>query len=58
MTGGGFGGCTVNLVHRDDVEAFTNFISNEYRARTAIQPDIYAVNPDNGVKEIYGYAGD
>jgi len=58
MTGGGFGGCTVNLVHRDDVEAFTNFISNEYRARTAIQPDIYAVNPDDGVKEIYGYAGD
>jgi len=58
MTGGGFGGCTVNLVRRDEVEAFGNFITTEYRSRTGIQPDIYAVNADDGVKEIYGYAGD
>jgi galactokinase len=54
MTGGGFGGCTVNLVRRDEVEAFGNFITTEYRARTGIQPDIYAVNADDGVKEIHG----
>ena len=53
MTGGGFGGCTVNLVRRDEVQAFGNFITSEYRALTGIQPDIYAVNADDGVKEIH-----
>lgn len=51
MTGGGFGGCTVNLVRSDEVESFTRFISKEYRARTGIGPDIYPVDTDDGVKE-------
>jgi len=52
MTGGGFGGCTVNLVRSDEVESFTRFISKEYRARTGIHPDIYPVHTDDGVKEM------
>jgi galactokinase len=52
MTGGGFGGCTVNLVRSDEVKSFTRFISREYRARTGIDADTYAVDTDDGVLEI------
>ena len=52
MTGGGFGGCTVNLVRSNTVEAFSQLISTEYRARTGIDTDIYVVNTDDGVKEM------
>ena len=52
MTGGGFGGCTVNLVRSDAVESFSRVITKEYRARTGVDADIYAVNTDDGVKEM------
>src|SRR6185369_10251799 len=52
MTGGGFGGCTVNLVRSDTVESFSRFITDEYQARTGIEPNIYAVETDEGVKEM------
>jgi galactokinase len=41
MTGGGFGGCTVNLVHADHVPAFTTHIATAYRETTGITPEIY-----------------
>jgi len=52
MTGGGFGGCTVNLVSSAEVESFSRSINHEYAARTGIRPDIYAVGTADGVKEI------
>jgi len=52
MTGGGFGGCTVNLVRSDTLESFSRFITDEYHARTGIEPSIYAVETDDGVKEM------
>jgi galactokinase len=52
MTGGGFGGCTVNLVRSENVERFTEFMTHEYQARTGIHPDTYCVSADDGVKEI------
>lgn len=52
MTGGGFGGCTVNLVRSETVESFSRFITDEYWARTGIEPHIYAVETDDGVKEM------
>lgn len=51
MTGGGFGGCTVNLVRTEAVESFSQFIADEYRARIGIAASIYAVETDDGVKE-------
>lgn len=53
MTGGGFGGCTVNLVRPDEVKSFSAFITDEYQARTGIHPDIYPVSTDDGVNEIF-----
>lgn len=48
MTGGGFGGCTVNLVSSTDAEAFRERISEHYRRRTGISSDIYICSPANG----------
>ncbi len=33
ITGGGFGGCTVNIVKNDAVEAFTEIVENGYREK-------------------------
>lgn len=41
MTGGGFGGCTVNLVADDQVEKFKSHISRKYERATGRKPDIY-----------------
>jgi galactokinase len=41
MTGGGFGGCTVNLVHQDAIEAFRAQITARYEAATGVRPETY-----------------
>ena len=51
MTGGGFGGCTINVVRESALEVFVDTVAKEYRAATQIDPDIYVVKADNGVRE-------
>lgn len=41
MTGGGFGGCTVNLVAAEAVAEFQAQVGAAYKARTGIVPEIY-----------------
>jgi galactokinase len=41
MTGGGFGGCTVNLLERSAVADFQATMEREYKAATGIETDIY-----------------
>ena len=48
MTGAGFGGCTVNLVHGDAVAALGEAVLAEYPARTGLQPTILAVSAADG----------
>ncbi len=50
MTGAGFGGCTVNLVYQDAVEAFRDKVMKEYTRRTGIEPDIYVCNVGDGAR--------
>ena len=52
MTGGGFGGCTVNLVKQDISENFVEKISERYQQITGIAPEIYICNAANGASEI------
>lgn len=52
MTGGGFGGSTVNLVRRDNLDRFTETISTEYKTATNIEPDIYISDAAQGASEI------
>ena len=48
MTGGGFGGCTVNLVAPGDVDAFEQTVGASYRTRFNIDPSFYRVRPSAG----------
>ncbi|HEY7305538.1 MAG TPA: galactokinase [Bryobacteraceae bacterium] len=48
MTGGGFGGCTVNLVAPDAVAAFRQTLTDAYRARFGITPAFYDCKPAEG----------
>jgi galactokinase len=52
MTGGGFGGCTVNLVRRDTIEDFRKSVSEEYRRVTGIEPSIFVAEASDGAREI------
>ncbi|MCS7026998.1 MAG: galactokinase [Bryobacteraceae bacterium] len=52
MTGGGFGGCTVNLVEAHQAAAIRERIAQQYRQRTAIQPEIYLCLPSAGCHEV------
>jgi galactokinase len=48
MTGGGFGGCTVNLVTPDAVASFTEEICAAYRKSWSTDPQVIACNPASG----------
>jgi galactokinase len=52
ITGGGFGGCTVNLVATADVEAFTEAMRAGYLAATGITPEIYTSRASDGARAI------
>jgi galactokinase len=43
MTGGGFGGCTVNLVAAEAVTEFSTTIAARYQHRMNVRPDVYPV---------------
>jgi len=52
MTGGGFGGCTVNLVRPDRMSAFREEIARCYHQATGLKPDVYVTEPMDGAREI------
>ncbi|MGG4342886.1 galactokinase [Paenibacillus lautus] len=52
MTGAGFGGCTVSLVHEDAVERFITEVGQQYEARTGLKPDFYVCGVGQGVHEV------
>jgi galactokinase len=58
MTGGGFGGCTVNLVREREVENFRRHICSRYFAATRIEPAVYVTAAAQGAEEITAAAPD
>jgi galactokinase len=48
LTGGGFGGCTVNLVARDKAELFTKTLAANYEIETGLHPEIYTCQASPG----------
>jgi galactokinase len=51
MTGGGFGGCTVNLVESDYVEQFISTVAHQYEKQTTFTPDCYVCRASGCVRE-------
>jgi galactokinase len=57
MTGAGFGGCTVNLVRQDAVDALCDTVLREYPARTGLAPAVYVTRAVNGAGRLEPPAG-
>jgi galactokinase len=52
MTGGGFGGSTVNLVSTEKTEEFHARVAEGYERVTNLKPEIYITTAANGAEEV------
>ena len=52
LTGGGFGGCTVNLVEQADSRNFAAELGRRYTARFGIVPEVHVCHADNGAHRL------
>jgi galactokinase len=52
MTGGGFGGCTVNLLRNGTAERFKPAIAKAYQERFDLTPDFFDCHPSRGAGEV------
>jgi galactokinase len=52
MTGGGFGGSTVNLVNRTELYETIEKITREYKQRTNVKPTILISEAAEGASEV------
>jgi len=50
MTGAGFGGCTLNLVHQSQEKEFINSLTNDYKQQTGKSIDVYVCQSVDGAK--------
>lgn len=53
LMGGGFGGCTINLVRQDSVDRFSETISAAYKEKFNGEPEIYIVQTADGTGRIH-----
>ncbi len=53
MMGGGFGGCTINLMLPKAREDFISNVRREYDDETGIVPELYDVRVADGVEEVF-----
>ncbi len=52
MTGAGFGGCTVSIVHKDKVEQFVKTVGKQYKEAIGYEAIFYATSVENGAQEL------
>jgi galactokinase len=52
MTGGGFGGSTINLVAEEHAEQFLQTVARDYERITRLKPEIYVCTAANGAAEV------
>jgi galactokinase len=52
MMGGGFGGCTINLVRAQNAEAFVTAVAAGYEKRMGMAPEIYSLGAGEGAETI------
>ncbi|MGD0742499.1 MAG: galactokinase [Acidimicrobiales bacterium] len=49
LTGGGFGGCTINLVRHDATERFSEILAAKYEQSTGLVPTVIVAEASSGV---------
>ena len=52
LTGGGFGGCTINLVEQSHAPAFADALGKRYAAQTGIVPEIHICHASDGAHRL------
>jgi galactokinase len=52
LTGGGFGGCTVNLVQKDEAATFAETLKVRYKTATGIDADIFICHASDGAHRL------
>jgi galactokinase len=52
MTGGGFGGCTINLIAAEDSLEFKRGVAVEYQSATGLSPDIHICEASQGAEVV------
>jgi galactokinase len=52
LTGGGFGGCTINLVEQDHAAGFARILKDRYRAALGIDAEVYICHASAGAHPI------
>jgi galactokinase len=52
LTGGGFGGCTINLVEQDKANVLAEELAKRYAAKTGIEPEIYICHAAGGAHRL------
>lgn len=52
LTGGGFGGCTINLVESTEAAAFARKLATRYTSRIGISPEIYICHASGGAHRV------
>ena len=53
LMGGGFGGCTINLVEKKVKEQVITDITTSYKAAFDIEPEVYVVESSDGTHELH-----
>jgi galactokinase len=53
MTGGGFGGSTVNLVHNDAVPELASALTREYQQFWGVTPQLHVCRPSDGASQLF-----
>ena len=52
LTGGGFGGCTINLVEQTEAARFAEALGARYAAQTGIVPEIHICHASGGAHQL------
>ncbi len=55
MMGGGFGGCTINLIENDSVDKVSEIVKKSYADKFGFEPKVYCTKINNGTEIINGY---
>ena len=53
LTGAGFGGCTINLVKTDQIEAIKAHVLESYLENYGVQPSFYQTRPSAGAQVVW-----